>query len=309
MVVGRFALRCPLSFAASITRRRGIVRNVRSHGASMNLVTFLNSGAAKCGRRAIVSEHAFSVRPQVGLSFIEHLNACSENECPYTKHVYVFGWNHEVKKCFVFRPNCNQWSCEVCSLKNARKWIARVINGVNELGGDWWFLTLTAHAKMRGTELSLKNLRDGFSKLNARMRRKYGTRHYVKVWEMHKDKTLHLHLLVNGEVDARWLKDSAVACGLGYQVDSRPVDNAGQVAGYIAKYTLKNAAHLDDMPKNLRRIQTSLKFPKLPDRSRFSDDWQWSRHETTEGVFKSAQALLNRGYEIHDTTNFDMMDR
>jgi hypothetical protein len=233
-----------------------------------------------------------------GLSFIEHLHAMSSEKCPNTDGIYVVGVNHSLRKTVIFTPNCKQWSCEVCSLKNTKKWIARVINGVNELGGDWYMLTLTSHEKMRGTSASLKCLREGFTKLNERMRRKYGSKNYVKVWEMHEDKTLHLHLLIDCKMPKKWIKDNARACGMGYQVDFHKVDNAGMVAGYIAKYTLKNAANLPDMPKNLRRIQCSLKFPKLPEIGGFDKSWTWVRCETEYGVFLNVQPVFLKGYEV-----------
>jgi len=240
----------------------------------------------------------FNVPPTGGLSFIEHLHADAAQRCPNTVGSYVVGVNHSLRKTVIFTPNCKRWSCEICSLKNTKKWIARVINGVNELGGKWYMLTLTSHEKMRGTSASLKCLRTGFTKFAERLRRKYGTRHYVKVWEFHEDKTFHLHFLIDCAMPKKWIKDNARACGMGYQVDMHQVDNAGMVAGYIAKYTLKNAANLENMPKNLRRIQCSLNFPKLPKLGGFDKDWTWVRCETEHGVFLNVQPVYERGYEV-----------
>jgi len=246
-----------------------------------------------------------NVPPTGGLSFIEHLRANALEKCPKTVGMYVVGVNHQEKKAMIFTPNCKQWSCEVCSLKNAKRWIARIINGVNQLGGDWYMLTLTSHEHMRGTEKSLKCLRDGFSKLYDRMKRRFGSISYVKVWEMHEDKTLHLHFLINVKMPKKWLKDNARACGLGYQIDVHEIDNAGQVAGYVAKYTLKNAAFLPEMPKGLRRIQASLNFPKLPQINSFSKDWQWTRLETELGVFNIVNPVYLKGYDVEGTIEGD----
>jgi Replication protein len=236
--------------------------------------------------------------PNGGLSFIEHLHADATQKCPNSDGKFIVGINHRLQKAMVFVPNCKQWSCPVCSLRNAKKWIARVINGINILGGDWYMLTLTSHEKMRGTQASLKNLREGFTKFAERMRRKYGTRQYVKVWELHQDKSLHLHFLIDCNLGKKWTKDNARACGMGYQIEIHKIDNAGMVAGYIAKYTLKNAANLPDMPKNLRRIQCSLKFPKLPKLGGLESDWLWVRLETEYGVFNTMQKVYERGYEM-----------
>jgi len=247
-----------------------------------------------------------SVPPTGGLSFIEHLHAESTKNCQNTAGIFVVGVNHVLKKAMVFVPNCKMWSCETCSLRNARKWIARIINGVNILGGNWYMLTLTAHEKMRGTSASLKNLREGFTKFAERLRRKFGTSQYVKVWEMHKDKSLHLHFLINVNLPKKWTKDNARACGMGYEIDIHKVDNAGMVAGYIAKYTLKNAAYLADMPKNLRRIQCSLGFPKLPKIGGLDNDWTWYRLETSFGVFDMINPVYARGYEIIDSSKVEL---
>jgi len=200
------------------------------------------------------------------------------------------------------QPSCKTWACPTCAARNARRWIARIINGVNHMDGDWWMFTLTAHEKMRGQASSVKNLREGWKKLYWRARRKFGTASYCKVWEMHKDDTFHLHGLVDVNWGERWLKDNARQCGMGYQVDIHEVDNAGQVAGYIAKYFLKSESVQNDgnpFPKNLRRIEVSRDWLELPKLAEF-DRFQWDVYQSPEGAKRYADWLKNDGWRVVD---------
>lgn len=98
---------------------------------------------------------------------------------------------------------------------------------------------------------------------------------YVRVFEKHKTGEFHIHLLLRAVVldekkDIRWLKDTATKHGLGYKVDWQNIEHGGEttkIASYITKYMSKDAQGMMDMPKGLRRIQTStgigaLKPPK-----------------------------------------------
>jgi hypothetical protein len=143
--------------------------------------------------------------------------------------------------------------------------------GLNEIGGDWSFITMTAHEKWRG-DASLKNIRKNWPKLRKRLARKSdGDLYYVWVFERHKDKSWHIHALVNQPIESRWYKDNARECGMGYQAKSIQLENYGQAAGYIAKYLLKQMFMLDPYPKGMRRITTSRNFPALPDRDTDND--------------------------------------
>lgn len=220
-------------------------------------------------------------RESGGLTFIEQLHAVSVQLCPDERVPWLTGRNES--EVIAIRGTCKRWSCPVCGARNGRQWLARILDGMRVLREPrWYFITITAHEKMRGTDASLKNLREGWKKLYNRIRRKYGTSTYIKVWEYHEDSTLHLHILVARKIGKRWLKNNARECGMGYQVDSSRTKNPGQVAGYVSKYLLKGYVEGANMPKGLRRIEASRNFPKLPDISN-SDDYIWTINQTREG--------------------------
>lgn len=164
--------------------------------------------------------------------------------------------------------------------------------------------TLTAHEKWRGRDASVKNLRQGWKKLYNRIRRAFGTNHYVKVWEMHEDGSFHLHGMVDAQISKRWLKRNARQCGIGYQVEIHLVDNAGKVAGYIAKYFMKSEFEQDKgepFPKHLRRIEVSRSWVKLPDLQADSD-WKWIVNQTRDGQLNTAHFYRTElRFEIVDT--------
>ena len=141
-----------------------------------------------------------------GLSFIEQLHAMSVQSCEKPNRPYLTGASVENEVLLLVKPTCNMWNCKHCAARNTKRWIARIIHGCNrmETKDGWFMFTVTAHRKWRGTEASLKNLRQGWKKLYNRIRRSFGTNHYVKVWEMHKDGSLHLHGMVDAQIPKKW---------------------------------------------------------------------------------------------------------
>lgn len=248
---------------------------------------------------------AVAVSPRSGLNFIEQLQISSQKPCTKTNRPYLVGVNENEKQSLLTRPNCKMWNCEPCASSNARLWIAKIINGINRLGGEWSFLTLTAHRHHR-KDKSVANLRQGWKKFYNRILAILGKNaenlYYCKVWEQHKDGGFHLHILLSVCFGTRWAKDNAAQCGLGFQADWRQINNAGQVAGYVSKYTLKNAtvARGDiQWPKGLRRIETSRNWPILPKKEQDSA-WGWIVHATRTGQLISANEFYRRGFDIVD---------
>lgn len=241
-----------------------------------------------------------------GYTFLEQLQKLSLEPCKnLDKTPYLTGQNYENKKAVLLHATCRLWSCETCALRNSRVWIARIIEGCNRLDGQWSMLTVTAHRKWRKTE-SVKNLRQGWKKLINRI--DYETRsddipiYYTRVWEQHKDGSFHLHVLINKLLGTRWAKDTSAGCGMGNQADWREIQNAGQAAGYVAKYTLKNASMARggiEWPKGLRRIETSRNWPELPDIYE-KQDYVWNINSTREGQLKWAEWLEKEGYKLVD---------
>lgn len=248
---------------------------------------------------------AVAVIPRSGSTFIEQLQIASTKRCEKDKRPYLVGVNENQHTVVLCKPDCKMWNCEACAAKNARRWIAKVINGVNKLGGQWYFLTLTAHRKTRKLA-SIKNLRDGWKKFYNRVLAAYGKTSeklfYCKVWEQHEEGSFHLHTLTNFFLGERWAKDNAAQCGMGFQADWHEIDNAGKIAGYMAKYSLKNA-HIArggiQWPKGLRRIETSREWPNLPELSA-SEEMGWIVKLSREGQCQSAQRYFIRGFEILD---------
>lgn len=249
-------------------------------------------------------ETAFS-SAESGLTFIEQLQKLSINSCQKNNRPYLVGVNENAKKSLLTRPNCKMWSCEPCAANNARLWIARIINGLNRIGGKWAFLTITAHRKHQKSK-SVANLRQGWKKLYNRILAFLGKTardlYFCKVWEQHKNGGFHLHILISVCLGTRWAKDNAAECGLGFQADWREVDNAGQVAGYAAKYTLKNATIARNgiqWPKGLRRIELSRNWPILPKLEQ-ETAWGWIVHATRTGQLISANEFYRRGFDVID---------
>lgn len=243
------------------------------------------SKRAPCLVTVIMSNNAVVLPSrEAGLTLLEHLHANQSKKCENIgdNSLTLLVIDRTRKKAVYVEMNCKMWSCGSCGARKARLWIARVINGVKYYGGQWYFMTITAHQKWRGEERSLINLRQGWRKLYNRLLRKYGKFHYIKIFEHHVDGTLHLHLLTDVVLPyttiwskskktgdrievhkCKYLKDTSAQCGMGYMCDYQPLENVGLAAWYVAKYLGKSIGS-SDFPPNLRRIQASHKFQKLP---------------------------------------------
>lgn len=253
----------------------------------------------------VYTQSVENVHSQSGLNFIEQLHAISTSNCAKENRPYLTGISEPDCIALLTRPSCKQWDCPSCAAKNAKRWIARVINHINRTGTvyGWHFFTLTAHEKMRGVSSSVKNLREGWKKLYNRILRKFGVSSYVKVWEAHNDGSFHLHGLMDAKIAKRWLKNNARECGMGYQVDIRTVSNAGQVAGYISKYMVKSGLG-SEYPKGLRRIEVSRDWIKLPD-LKADTLITWLINQTRDGQLRNAQHYYERGFDILDMVKVD----
>lgn len=244
---------------------------------------------------------AFVPEPAKGLTFLEQLTVfqvrCSNPKVPYLYHVC-----QETGLVTFARGACKMWSCPECAMRNAKRWIARIIDGINKLPkADWYFATVTAHKWWRG-EKSLINLRSNWHKLRKRMSRlakKLGIElAYARVWEHHKDGSYHLHLIVNLPVTRKWLKDNAAKCGMGYQAHLDEVINAGQAAGYVAKYMLKQsqADTLHSFPKGARRIEVSANWVKWHEKKQ--EDWHYSGN--VDDASRKSTNMKRHGVKVND---------
>lgn len=233
----------------------------------------------------VPSSGTFRLSAESGLSLLDHLVGEGSKKCTNLggSAPLLLGIDRTAKKAVFIQANCKMWSCATCGARKARQWVARTILGIQHYGGQWFFTTLTAHRFRRGQKKSLHDLRQAWSRLYHRLKRKYGKFHYIKIFEHHKDKTLHLHLLLDLNMPTKitrrkstktgkWydhhtcrvLKDMCAEVGIGFMADYQPIANEGLAAWYVTKYLVKSIGSTD-FPKGLRRIQPNHNFPKLPD--------------------------------------------
>ena len=181
------------------------------------------------------------------------------------------------------RLRCKSWRCEYCAIENQKMWRKHLKRKIIELGGEWWFGTITAPSWNRTPEKTLEVIRTNFDRFMKRLRRvfKRGV-HYVRIYEKHEKGAFHLHIVVsglsrnvkgyrtkNGSMGFKpvstgkgekiwsiktWWKKTLSKCGCGYIADIKQIP-AVQAIGYVTEYMTKQAQ--DYHVPNLRRIQTS----------------------------------------------------
>lgn len=133
---------------------------------------------------------------------------------------------------------CRRWSCSSCGRRNARRLAARI--AAAEVVR---FVTLTARAQPdRDPADILDELNAAWRDLWKRIQRQQGdrARGYVKIVELTKSGTPHLHIGLNaGYLSQRWLS-AAWSELTGYTiVDVRRVETERGLARYLAKYLTK----------------------------------------------------------------------
>lgn len=233
--------------------------------------------------------------------------------CPKFKKI-IIGNDHENGKGVVVRARCKQWKCEYCATINAMVWVYRIKDTVAPSGNVWSFVTFTAPRKNRTPEATLRALQIGWKKFCEALRHKRGKQRfrYLRVYELHKDGTYHLHAILEHKWDdikianegtkkeytySRWIKDNAPKWGFGY------MGNAGNFTGsfahwntarYIAKYLTKGDDRIED---GVRRFQPSHGFAKAS-KSENSIDWIVSDDYTVRDLFHH----LNEFGEVVDLT-------
>lgn len=248
----------------------------------------------------------FALVPK-GLSFIEQLQISCSNPCTKITTPYLIGVSKNERKAILTKAACKCWDCETCAARNTKTWIACIINGCNKLDIKWSFLTLTANQFMRGKK-SIVSLREGWKKfynrILAKLEKNAQNLFFVRVWEQHKNGTFHLHILISVYFGTRWAKTNAIECGMGYMAEWHEVDNAGMVAGYIAKYSLKNASIARGgiaWPKGLRRIEKSRNWPNLP-KKEANLEWDWNVVHNREFQLHQSGKLIMSDYTVIDLT-------
>ena len=162
-------------------------------------------------------------------------------------------------------------------------WRRHLKRQIIDIGGDWYFGTITAPSWDRRPNGTLYTIRLNFDRFMKRLRRvfKKGV-NYVRIYEKHENGAFHLHIIISGlsprverytaysgsvsfkpATGAKkfgtwsiktWWKKTLSKCGCGYIADIKPIP-AIRAIGYVTEYMTKQAQ--DYHVPNLRRIQTS----------------------------------------------------
>jgi hypothetical protein len=196
----------------------------------------------------------------------------------------------------IYRARCKQWDCPYCSVINQRIWRGRIMLQVERQPTQaWYFWTVTLDGRdhIGDTANSLYIWREHWDKLLKRVKRDIGKFDYLRVFECHKDGTLHIHMLANAsypdvicvrENDGREnyrsesFQQHLTQVGLGWRHDIKPIktpdsDNNGvarNVSAYVTKYLTKDLqSDVRQLLKSagmskVRMIQTSLRWADVP---------------------------------------------
>jgi hypothetical protein len=240
-----------------------------------------------------------------GLTNIEQINRDALT-CQNPRVPVILGFCEELRLAVLWRPRCKLWSCPVCAQINTAMWAFIAASGVDyfmALGQTPSFWTITSHERLTAAR-TFQVFPSAWAKLSTRMRRAYPGMEYFCVPEPHADGRLHMHGLASVEIEERWLKDNARACGLGYQVDAQPVQKASAVSHYVTKYLLKQLGE-NRLPRNFRRVRTSRGWPR-PESAPADFRWRWVVLTTRDSEEIEAEALRRDGYRVilgdHRTT-------
>lgn len=215
-----------------------------------------------------------------------------------TSAVTLFGKHKIQKKWVLVNADCDSWKCEDCAAKMVRLHQLRIIEACGvTLGGKWTFATMTASEHTRGFDASLANLKQGWTKLAERLRRKNGTRHYVLIHERHQDGTLHVHMLYNARITTKWLKTACRACKMGYMAKAERLKDAKSSGKYVSKYLAKSISQGEIFPLRFKRVRYSVGFPKF----QFEDtesQYDWVAYNTLDDIEKRYMSHLARDAKV-----------
>ncbi len=223
--------------------------------------------------------------------------------CPTQGTPYLYKDIGASRTRIIIKANCGMWNCEYCYHLNRNKHYNRIMNGASKLqdkGQQLNFITLTSHEKLKSKGQCLYVWRRSWRKLSDRLRRAHKKNSeyrmaYVWVVETHKNGRLHWHGIINGDVPARWLKDHARACGMGYEDTSEEVWDDISGLRYIVKYL--NKSNLGQTyPSKMRRIAYSQSFPDKP---KIATDSEWEILPTKESLINAINIGLKiKRYEV-----------
>jgi len=212
------------------------------------------------------SDFALVFHPPTG-GLILSLEKVAANRCISRGRPVIKATNHEQKRAVFFRPRCKQWSCPTCGQINAERAVALAAHGSSVLSKDQGhvltFVTVTSHERL-SAGATLRVLPSAWPKLRKRIARSADNPAWLLIPELHEDGRVHLHGIVAAQLETRWLKDNARACGFGYMADAQIVQNVYEVVSYTAGYmgkTLQNS----NFAKGFHRYRTAQHWPHLPE--------------------------------------------
>lgn len=194
--------------------------------------------------------------------------------CEAYNRPYLKACDNTTQTVYFIRPDCKSWSCQPCAARRAAVW-----RHVASYGGDALlaqglglsFVTLTSHEVVRSVTAGVAVWRKSWPKLSARWRRRAPGAQYFYVGEQKKAMNFHVHMVTSADIQTRWYKDNARACGMGYEAKAVPVTSGIECGGYCTKYLVKAIA-VEGWPKYWRRINTSRNWPK-PEEPETPYDW------------------------------------
>jgi len=207
-----------------------------------------------------------------GLAIKEQMYAAQS--CESTRRVWCVGIDDGAGEYFVFQPACKMWSCPDCAIWKTKQWVKRTVSGAQRLtddGHELRFITFTSHRAVRSTLAGLKIWRAAWPRVRASINRCSRDVSYLWVMERSQTGRFHVHaIMTDFHHSWRW-NDVCARSGLGWNVDDRQVKSTLGAGKYVSKYLYKQLADVG-WPRGARRVNTSRKWPKLPEEDYLGDN-------------------------------------
>jgi hypothetical protein len=86
--------------------------------------------------------------------------------------------------------------------------------------------------------------------------------------------SLHIHILYDGRITNKWLKENSVACGMGRQTKAVRLREPKASGFYVSKYISKSLSETL-FPKRFKRVRYSNDFPEFEFESKESE-YTWN---------------------------------
>lgn len=149
---------------------------------------------------------------------------------------------------------CHKWSCPRCGKKKKGLWRSYALAGEPER-----LITLTCKPDdLLTARQQVKKMKQAFSRLIQRLRRKYGILEYLAVWELTKAGLPHVHVLQRGTfIDQKELSRFWNDLTGAYIVDIKKIASQEQVSNYVMKYLTKAITQMQESFSGIRVIQRS----------------------------------------------------